>query len=497
MANLPDITPKFRYKSLDSPGSIRILLLHPAPASSAKICCDLIDTTISACDQDLSEHYVALSYVWGSTDDLQNIFLEGHQFKITRNLNEALHNLREEKRAIRLWADAICINQQDDNECNQQVSLMGQIYSLARHTIIYLGHSTPSIDAVFQYLVESAKNISFEEAECREAPKDFQLQLVARELLDRAWFTRIWVFQELVLSRDPWVQCGKSRLKWTTFCGTMLHASVVEESDHSPAVSPSEYIVPEHHYSKCETLQSLNDVRTAYRIDKVERQGVSELALLDLATSRRGLGATNPRDIISGHMGLVGMPLDGVPFGSNESLLRAPEYGKSVEDVFMDFAHDMIERYGFLEIFSYREALFPSKRMSNLASWAPDWSVHPLKQPQIIKPRGWKWLSGAKAAFQRPYSWISDSRLLLASGGSFKIVEVSRVIPWNPSDIIVLGDDENFFARDFSWFLDNHFPKATLTSSQADWRNELYWKMYGHYSQTISGQFLPKPDFPW
>jgi hypothetical protein len=63
---------------------------------------------------------------------------------------------------------------------------------------------------------------------------------------------------------------------------------------------------------------------------------VSELALLDLVTSRRGLGVTDPRDIIYGHMGLVGLPLDGVPFGSNESLLKAPEYGKSVEDVFMD-----------------------------------------------------------------------------------------------------------------------------------------------------------------
>jgi hypothetical protein len=190
-ANLPDITPKFRYKPLDSPGSIRIFLLHPAPASSARICCDLIDTTISACDQDLFEHYVALSYVWGSTDDLQNIYLEGHEFKITGNLSEALYNLREEKRATRLWADAICIDQQDDDERNQQVSLMGQIYSIARHTVIYLGHSTPSIDAAFQYAVSPAKDISSEEGERHKSPEELQLQLVARELLDRAWFTRI------------------------------------------------------------------------------------------------------------------------------------------------------------------------------------------------------------------------------------------------------------------------------------------------------------------
>jgi hypothetical protein len=208
MATFLDSTPKFRYKPLDSPDSIRILLLHPAPASLANIHCDLIYTTISTCDQDLFEHYVALSYVWGSTDDLQTIFLEDHQFKITRNLSEALRNLGEENRSIRLWTDAICINQQDDDERNQQVSLMGQIYSIARHTIIYLGHSTLVIDAVLQKAAESRKSVSSGKDQGQETHEHLQKQLVARELLKRAWFSRIWVFQELVFSRDPWSSVG-------------------------------------------------------------------------------------------------------------------------------------------------------------------------------------------------------------------------------------------------------------------------------------------------
>ena len=80
--------------------------------------------------------------------------LEGCKFEITRNLRDALYNIRDSSRIIGLWVDAICINQQDDNERNQQVALMGQIYSVAQHTVIYLGQSSPVIDAVFEKTAE-------------------------------------------------------------------------------------------------------------------------------------------------------------------------------------------------------------------------------------------------------------------------------------------------------------------------------------------------------
>jgi hypothetical protein len=42
------------------------------------------------------------------------------------------------------------------------------------------------------------------------------------DLLGRPWFNRVWVFQELVLSRDPWVQCGGVRVRWTDLCDLLL-----------------------------------------------------------------------------------------------------------------------------------------------------------------------------------------------------------------------------------------------------------------------------------
>ena len=154
MSTVPNSSSEFQYQALESPGSLRVHLLNPSSASLANLHCKLLSTTISDCDQDLFEHYVALSYVWGSTDNLQTIILEGCQFQITKNLHNALHDIRDPFRVIRLWVDAICINQQDGNERNQQVALMGQIYSIARHTIIYLGQSSPAIDVAFEEAAE-------------------------------------------------------------------------------------------------------------------------------------------------------------------------------------------------------------------------------------------------------------------------------------------------------------------------------------------------------
>ncbi|KAK3955542.1 hypothetical protein QBC32DRAFT_184165, partial [Pseudoneurospora amorphoporcata] len=42
---------------------------------------------------------------------------------------------------IPMWADGVCIKQQDEDECerNHQVRLMSQIYSNCRTGVVYLG----------------------------------------------------------------------------------------------------------------------------------------------------------------------------------------------------------------------------------------------------------------------------------------------------------------------------------------------------------------------
>ena len=58
---------------------------------------------------------------------------------MTKNLHAALVRLRDPFLKRILWVDAICINQQDEEERTQQVAAMARIYGLAKRVVVWLG----------------------------------------------------------------------------------------------------------------------------------------------------------------------------------------------------------------------------------------------------------------------------------------------------------------------------------------------------------------------
>ncbi|OHW96511.1 HET domain containing protein [Colletotrichum incanum] len=176
------------YEPLSSPDAFRLLLLEPSASRTAELRGSLLNTTLAACDYDLIDPYTALSYVWGSPEKPCRICLDGHDgnlFAITKSLDDALRDLRDATRVRR-------------------VSLMGRIYSTAHSTVIHLGDLTPDTSGVFVSLRESTSDVS-------GGVSGGIVAKTRRGLLAKPWFKRVWVLQELVLSKDPWVQCGNRR----------------------------------------------------------------------------------------------------------------------------------------------------------------------------------------------------------------------------------------------------------------------------------------------
>jgi hypothetical protein len=89
---------------------------------------------------DLPE-YTALSYCWGSSDDTRSVFVHGIERQVTRNLYDALERLHH-MQIPRLWVDALCINQEDNQERGHQVQLMKLIYSRAKSVVAWIGKSS-------------------------------------------------------------------------------------------------------------------------------------------------------------------------------------------------------------------------------------------------------------------------------------------------------------------------------------------------------------------
>src|SRR5215469_2551643 len=88
------------------------------------------------------EPYEALSYTWGGQERTHPIICNGATMTITENLYTALVHLRLADIERRLWVDALCINQGNINEKNEQIPLMMDIYKHATGIIVWLGQSS-------------------------------------------------------------------------------------------------------------------------------------------------------------------------------------------------------------------------------------------------------------------------------------------------------------------------------------------------------------------
>ncbi|ENH62276.1 Heterokaryon incompatibility protein 6, OR allele [Fusarium oxysporum f. sp. cubense race 1] len=219
----------FQYRPLEHLDSFRLLHLEPSLNHSADLKGSLHHATLSDCDYDLIEPYTALSYVWGDASQRGAIYLGGSAKEITASLDAALRDMRDKSRVCRIWADALCIDQSNNAEKGVQVALMGRIYSTAHHTVIHLGKSPPGFEKLFIDLkVQSQTTMHGNTSDLG------QLSLAAdeidgmrRDLLSKPWFRRVWVFQELVLSTDVWVQCDNLRIRWHHFCKVVDTKNVV------------------------------------------------------------------------------------------------------------------------------------------------------------------------------------------------------------------------------------------------------------------------------
>jgi hypothetical protein len=152
---------------------------------------------------------------------------------ITTSLDSALRHLRDTRQSRQVWADAICINQDDPEERNQQVSQMGWVYRQASHTVVYLGEGTTET-SLFLETLQSNDPVDWKPPSLTAGSADHvrdvlksEVEVAAREwIVARPWFKRVWILQELVLSQDPWIQCGASVARWTCLDTHIINISL-------------------------------------------------------------------------------------------------------------------------------------------------------------------------------------------------------------------------------------------------------------------------------
>lgn len=176
--------------------------------------------------------FQALSYTWGakSKDQLPLTVLDGgvcQEISLQANLNAALRRLRhdipaEESRMY--WIDALCINQDNISEKNIQIQKMAMIYNRAESVAVWLGEEDEDSVKAMRF-IDKVKDLDVFDPLTHE-PGTSADWAALMNLMQRNWFARRWIVQELALARNAVMYCGSQSMSWRDFsCAVALFTS--------------------------------------------------------------------------------------------------------------------------------------------------------------------------------------------------------------------------------------------------------------------------------
>lgn len=196
-----------------------------------------------------------------------------------------------------VWADGICVNQQDAVEKSHQIAMMHRIYEEATCATVYLGQGTQQSDEGMRILrsittMKTSQDISHGDV-LPKFQKDTDTIVLSDnedsigDVLRRPWFERMWTVQEAILARKLRLVCGTAEVSWRT---TFNYVRFIVYRIKSLAISP-------FHAGYTIDWSPLLVIVEAQMRQAAKKEGISlHRNQLDLMYDFRGRKATDPRD---------------------------------------------------------------------------------------------------------------------------------------------------------------------------------------------------------
>ena len=204
--------------------AIRLLYVQPELHNTLIQC--------SLRNAEVTDSYVALSYVCGTDLPSHSIWIDGVTFKVRENLYYFLAYARRFYADKPLWVDAICINQEDLDEKNYQVRMMSRIYKNA-DIVIWLGDGYDGPISLFKELAalfvseneftSSKKSMTEGLLPIGERGSSFWRAL--EDVLYHVYWSRCWCLQEWLLARNLCFVQGEDSVEFEDFLVALQRVS--------------------------------------------------------------------------------------------------------------------------------------------------------------------------------------------------------------------------------------------------------------------------------
>lgn len=397
--------------------------------------------------------FEALSYCWGPSEPrepliiipaadvsvspsisslyqtAQSALLAEETFSISSgpNLASALRHLRFRDKVRRLWVDAICINQNDDDERGVQVARMGNIYRQAATVTVWLGEQTEKRLKAFELLEKMGHQIEMSDTTMpapdadhpewlKLCPLDQDSLEALQDFLALPWFSRVWIWQEIVLgSSNAEVWCGQKMVPWYF----LRRGLVLLRETHIPgSVQEGASLLPWY-------LQGLPYCHPAF--------GHMVEGPVGLVSSIAKSACTDSRDRLYGVLGLTHP-------GFAERI--TPDYRLNTAQVYTSMVDAYIAEWASLEPLKLCD--LTHRQLEGSPSWVPDLSN------LLIRPTHFTFASGRSKCKAKI---LDDQTLRVLGAASGVVIGVSSTelngIPSTDQEVYEVLDEWYRFASQY------------------------------------------------
>lgn len=396
----------YRYTRFGNQESIRLLVLLPGEFDDP-IRCTLFEEPTNGI-----RRYEAISYVWGDLSRSGTVYCDGRRLQVPQNLVDALRRFRRAAKRRVLWADSICINQDNTAERESQVRKMGSVYEKAKRVLVWLGNEEGfDFYDLFRFIERVASKI-------HNDPKDYTIRRLVnsaeyslwksfRDFLCCPWFERVWVVQEIGFATDAILHHNAEILRWSDLV-VMINSIIDYRMD----------IIYEHDLSLFARVSAIN-------LSDFRGVDQNQNLMFVVLASGQNRYCSDARDHVYAFMA---HPAFRTTLSNPHSEFFLPiSYEISPEDLFTSVTTKVIQTshaqpFHTLSFVSHTERTL--RDCDRIRSWSPQWNIH-KSIPAPMSGPGWSFFNaqaetGAGFCFREPFMtvrglnfdsivWISDT----------------------------------------------------------------------------------------
>ena len=292
--------------------------------------------------------YIALSYCWGDPLSTEKLSADGHEIDITVSLADALRAAEKQyrrKTPIYIWADALCIDQSNNQEKSHQVRSMRQIYSKASRVICWVGNDRASaFHTALDYWLTEVSDHDEERPHSPNSFKEHSRQYV-NEFFSQPYWKRVWVIQEITVASKARVSFGDFHMPWEDVARllSMLREELLQSNRR----------LEQSFLSAVHLLDFRNLFLSRKPVDLLEAIHMTGQAL-----------ATDQRDKIFALLGLC---------HDAHHIVPVPNYKQPLEAIQADMTKVLMTMHRSLDYMCLKGSEHHKVDRPSLPTWSPDW----------------------------------------------------------------------------------------------------------------------------